>query len=434
MKKTRQFSKKIVITVAILAVFVTQTYAAEPENKSDISGDIFERGGGHVHGFLSVAELYSDNIFNTHADKESDSVTRLTPGVWFMLPGGKERLPETATASVTPGGAVISGLGSDSFRKFRAYAFYSPEFEFFSNNSDQNSERHLAEGLIEYKFTGGLSLGILEQLHFSQDERGSGLTVFTTELEKYMSNLVRVFAAYDWSSKLRMEAKYANFFLDYSADRNFFRDRDDAVYSGALFFNISSKTAFFGEYEIMKIAYDRNGDLDGDEKHYFGGVRWRMTGKSSGMIKGGWGEKIFDQGGLTPEKTLIFQAQVDHRFTGKSGITLTASRRTNESNLTTSDYSISESIRIGYLQKINDKLSTSFHASYTRDSYNGDLILFDISKERKDELYGFTAGLGYAVRKWLTAGMEYRYSQRDSNFQEFAFSTNEVLFKINCSL
>lgn len=432
MKTVSTFSKRAGLTVAILGLLISLCGPAQSADEKGISGDIFERGGGHYHAFLSVAELYSDNIFNTHTEEKKDSITRITPGVWFMMPGGKERLPETATASITPGGVVIGGMGSESFRSLKAYAFYSPEFELFAKNTDQNTQSHLAEGAVEYKFTGGLSLGLVEQFRFSHDERGSGITSITTDLDKYMTNLLQLSAAYDVSSKIRMELRYADFFVDYDADRNDFRDRNDATVSGALVYKLFSKSSVFGEYEYLKIQYDRDNDQDGDEKHYFGGFRWRMTGKSSGMIKAGWGIKNFDQSRFDPEETLIFQAQVDHHFTGKSRMTLSANRRTNESNIATSDYAISENLKIGYTQKIRDKIKATLGVSYTRDSYNEAYNI--LSTQREDDLYDITAGFSYAFRKWLTAGIEYGYSQRDSNFSDFSYTTNEILFKISCSL
>lgn len=420
--------------MVILVFTISKGYTSQLENAGTISGEMFKRGGEYYHAFLSVAELYSDNIYNADSNKESDLVTRITPGIWVMVPGGKERLPETATASVTPGGVVIGSLGSDSFRRLKAYAFYSPEFEIFASNTDQNTQSHLAEGSFEYKFSGGLSLGIVEQFRFSHDARGTGITSITTELDKYMTNLLRLFAAYDMSSKLRMEVNYSDFFVDYDADRNAFRDRNDSTVSGALFFILSSKTSLFGEYEYLKISYDRGSWLDGEEKHFFGGLRWRITDKSSGMIKGGWGVKNFDQAGIDEENILIFQAQVAHNFTGRTGVVVSAVRRTHESNLSTSNYSVAENLRIAYAQKIRDKIRVTLGASYTRDNYNGLFTTGTVSKEREDDLFDVTAGLGYAFRKWLTAGLEYRHSRRDSSFSEFEYTTNEVLFKVSGSL
>lgn len=426
--------QNIAFAIVLLVYSVLNCYSAQPNSASHISGQMFKRGGEYYHAFLSVAELYSDNIYNTHTGKESDSITRITPGVWVMVPGGKERLPETATASVTPGGVVVGSMGSESFRRLKAYAFYSPEFEIFANNTDQNTQSHHAEGSVEYHLVGGLSLGILEQYRNSHDARGSGITSITTDLDKYMTNLLRLFASYDVSSRIRMEVNYADFYVDYDADRNAFRNRNDTTLSGAFFYRLFSKTSVFGEYEYLKIQYDQDNDLDGDEKHIFGGVRWRATGKSGGMIKGGWGIKSYDQAGFDQEKTLIFQAQVDHHFTDKTGVVVSASRRTNESNLYTSNYSIAENMRIAYFQKIRDKITATLGAAYTRDSYNEDFRIDNISRAREDELYDITAGLSYAFRKWLTAGMQYRYSQRDSNFSEFSYTTNEILFKLSGSL
>lgn len=423
------------ITLALMMLFCSNLSAQEQEiAEGNISGGIFEREGGYFHGFLSLAELYSDNIYYTDQNKEQDFITRVTPGLWLMLPGGKERLPETATASVTPGGVVIRGAGDDSFRRLRAYLFYSPEFEMYADHSDENTQRHLAEGSVEYAFSGGLSIGLKNQYHYSNDERGSGMTSQTLELDKYANNLFSVFSVYRISPKLSLEADYSSFYVDYVASRNDYRDRNDASASGALFFQLFSKTAVFGEYEYVSITYDQDSAWNGDEQHFFGGLRWRITGKSAGMIKAGWGVKNFDLPGSEKENTVIYQARIQHAFTAKTGVALNAYRRTNESDIATADYAVTDKINLSYTQKIRTKVMTRLGMAYTRDSYSERSTGKNPESGREDELYDLTAAIHYAFKKWLTAGFEYTYADRGSNFEDYDYSTNEFLFKISGSL
>ncbi|MDX9787065.1 MAG: outer membrane beta-barrel protein [Desulfobacterales bacterium] len=424
----------IAITLALLFSNLVNAYAAETNSGGTISGAVFERAGGYCHGFLSVAELYSDNIYYSDRDNASDTITRITPGVWFVLPGGKERLPETATASITPGGVVIRGAGSESFRRLRAHLFYSPEFEVYADHSGENTQRHLAEGSVAYNFSGGLTLGVKDQYHYTNDERGAGVTSATLALDKYSSNLFSVFGAYPISSKLSVEADYSRFYVDYLAGRNDFRDRNDASASAALFFQLFSKTALFGEYEYVDIVYDSENVWDGDEHHFFGGLRWRMTGKSTGMIKAGWGLKNYDIDASEQENIGIFQAKIDYAFTAYTGMTISAYRRTNESNIETADYTVTDNLSVTYSQRIRKKIKASFELAYTRDSYNSNRMGENVAGDREDEIYDIVAAVNYAFRKWITAGVEYTHAERDSSFEDYEYSVNEFLFKISCSL
>ena len=56
------------------------------------------------------------------------------------------------------------------------------------------------------------------------------------------------------------------------------------------FFRLTAKTSVFVEYDFADIDYDSS-SKDSHEHRYFAGIRWEMTGKSSGQIKGGYGKK-----------------------------------------------------------------------------------------------------------------------------------------------
>ena len=68
------------------------------------------------------------------------------------------------------------------FRRLMAYLVYSPEFEFYADNSDEDTESHHLEASFQYRFRGGLTVGILDQFLKTHDERGTG---FTTILDEY---------------------------------------------------------------------------------------------------------------------------------------------------------------------------------------------------------------------------------------------------------
>ncbi|ESP92611.1 hypothetical protein PL2TA16_04117, partial [Pseudoalteromonas luteoviolacea 2ta16] len=88
-----------------------------------------------IHGYLSVAERWTDNLFYTSDDTDSDFVTHVTPGIRLSLPGTKEDLLAISTATTSPGGLTFDRLADPENRQFQAYLSYSPEMEFYHDHS-----------------------------------------------------------------------------------------------------------------------------------------------------------------------------------------------------------------------------------------------------------------------------------------------------------
>ena len=83
----------VVFLISIMAAW--SAFAADQSEEAvqpSIGGEIFGKQGGYVHGYLSVAERWTDNLFYTPDDTDSDFVTHVTPGIRLSLPGTKEDL------------------------------------------------------------------------------------------------------------------------------------------------------------------------------------------------------------------------------------------------------------------------------------------------------------------------------------------------------
>ena len=418
-----------VIALILLSASVTFAEEAAPvvsRPVNGISGKIYEKHGGLVHGFLSVAEKYADNILYTPENEKRDLITLITPGIWLSLPGGKEEIPQTVTASSAPAGVVQSSLSSPSFRRLLMYASYTPEFEIYRKHTNENTESHLLEAGVRYRFRGDLSLGVLDQYDVSHDDRSSD---HSRLLNTYKNNLFSVSAGYDVARDFSVEAGFSSFRVDYSAARNDFRDRRDTSADGTLSYHFTSKTSVFWEYEWVDISYDEAGLDDSREQNLLVGLRWDFTGKSAGIVRAGWGVKQFDSAIRGDEGAFRMDIQVEHHFTGDTGIVLDAYQRTEETNLLSADYRMSRGVNLAYTQKIRSWLQISLGGAFVSDTYEGGAL-----SNPRERRYTLNAGAVYAFRKWFTCGVEYTFSRQDSDFAMNDYRSNEVVFRVTVSL
>ena len=393
-------------------------------------GDVFGTGG-YVHPFLSVSEYFTDNALYTHENKVSDFVTTISPGIYFTAPRVHEKLLSIDTASVAPGGFSLSRYKPETFERYQTYLFYNADIEQYAKESSENTVSHNAAALFQYNLRGGLTLEVIDQFVKSYDNRA---TTLTNELDKYWDNLTSFTGMYDVSDRVKLRVDYSHFIVNYLADRNDFRDRNDETVSGYIFYRFMPKTSFFTQYEFVDINYDKDTLSNSREHHFFGGIQWDITAKSTGSVKAGYEKKDFTRSSIGTNNDFIYEVQINHRLTAKVSLLLKASRRTEETNISTTNYTITDSVGLGYLHRLTAKLTANLNFEYGHDKYNGDVTLNNETGPLSDHYWSGAFALQYKLREWLEAAAGYIYGRRSSDFSEFNYVTNIGFLRITGSL
>jgi hypothetical protein len=400
------------------------------DNKPWITGDVFEKKRRHVFPFISVTFLYTDNVFNTKRKKESDFITVISPGIALKIPYAKEKLALIDSSTISPGGYIVESLSYEFFRRFQAYLSYQTDIELFSRHSEENFIKHRARAYLGVRFRGGLALELQDEFRKSRDDRGTGVSF---ESEEFHSNLFTAAITYDPGRKIWLRGAYTHFYVNYDSSINRFRQRRDNAFSGKVLYKIRPKTSVFVEYKYIDVNYTKDDSLDNKEHHIYGGIRWRVTGKTEGILKAGYGNKNFGIK-IKSSRDFILEAHVNHRLTAKGIFALKGWRKTNETNVGSAGYMFSEGITLGYTHRITSKISGLVNASYIRDKYRG-VVTADVNTRKRVDRYmraGIT--LRYEYRNWLNTDLGYIYSTRDSNFSEFDYSNNTLYFRINSAI
>lgn len=400
------------------------------EAVSDTTGDqrnIFDRKKRYLHPFITATALFTDNILNSNSMKKSDFVTVISPGIWLSVPDTRNRLPLIDTSSTSPGGFIVENLKHESFRRFQTYLLYQADLQRFNRNSSENNVKHRLEGLLEFNLRGGLSISLQDQYLVSHDERGTGIS---TELTRFQTNLLNLFIVYDTRHKTLFRAGYTHFIVDYDQPGNSFRRRMDNAFSAYAFYAIRPRIALFGEYRLVDINYDENSLLDGREQHLFGGIRWNVSSKTEGFIKAGYGLKSFNSN-INRSRNFILESNIDYTLSAKSSLTITAWRKTNETNIEEMLFVLSNGIRAAYTRRLAGKLSAFANLSYASDRYRGDFTFAGKTGKREDRYLTAGFGIQHKFRRWLTNEIGYTYSRRDSTFSSFDYSNNTLFLRVS---
>lgn len=411
--------------------FYPATLAAQDE--SGISGDIFGKRGGHIHGVLSIAEQWTDNLFYTPNDTQSDWVTYVSPGIRLSIPGTKDELLSVDGSTTAPGGSSFGRRGVGTGRRFQGYLSYSPEFEFYADDSDENIETHLANGLVSWRLRSGLALELIDQFTLGYQDYNVGPP---QSRDEYCSNLLGFNVLYPVGSKLALRFDYQNYQILYDESEDAERDRMDNSLSAYAIFNVLPKSSVYIRYRWIDIDYDRDAGAieDSREQQWFGGFRWKMTAKSDGDLQIGYGNRTFDDPSLGDTSDVVLEAQIDHQFTAKTSAFLRAYRRQEETSIETTDYTLSQYAGLGLAKEMTYRIQIELGIDYSQNEYKGGEPVTSDSRQREDKTYLVTVGLNYAPRGWLSLGVEYGHEQRESNSDEYEYTNNRVMLRVTGGL
>jgi len=284
---------------------------------------------------------------------------------------------------------------------------------------------------LQYNLRGGLSFELTDQYLASHDLRGTGTS---QELDKFRTNLADLIVTYNVGERFIVRLDYANYYVDYTASRNDFRDRNDNSVSAYVFYLFRPKTSLFYEYEFVDVSYADNVTSDSAEHHNFLGVQWDVTAKSKGSLKAGYGLKDFSQSGTKNSNDFILEAQADYKFTTKTSLLLKASRKTNETNISNTDYMVSDFIEAQYIQRLTGKITANAGLSYGHNAYHSDITYGGRTKKLKDDYITGMLALQYKFKEWLEMDTGYLLSRRESSFPEFDYTNNTLFLRLTGSL
>lgn len=394
--------------------------------------EIFGTKGRYLHPSLSVTEMYTDNAFSTKDNKKTNLSTILTPGIWLSLPRTTDtRLLVDDTWNRAPGGLVFTRYQPEVIRRYQADFLYKADIPLPSANSPyRNTVSHTGYGRLEYngnKFSASLADIFVK----SFDTRGLNVSTQPGEIDKYYNNFFEAAANVDTGNRLRVRLDYSSFLLHYNDERNSFMDRTDNSFSGYLFYRFKPKTAGFLEYRYIDISYLHDSTLDSNEHHFLAGVQWDITAKSQGMVKAGYGIKDF-AGSSSNANTFIAEAQIRHHFTPRTFLTISGFRSTDETNIYTSSYTVTNQIEANYQQILTSRITGMMDLMYMHETYKG--VEAGDTSSIEDNIYQATVGIQYEFQRWLRSSIGYVYTRRDSSFPDYDFTSNTAFFRVTGSL
>jgi hypothetical protein len=357
---------------------------------------VIQAGPVEVHPYLSLLEIYSDNIYLVPVNRKHDFITTIAPGVQFKMPIRRHALFLTGNTTINQ------------------YAHHSSE-----NSIDWN-----VSGAGDFNFGSRINLKLSDKYLDAHEPRSQSSS---SAMEKYRNNNASASLSYILADISKLQLDYTSDIWKYTSTSSDFRSRDENAVSAYVYYRVMPKTSLFTEYDFKNVYFTSktaaSGDLDNTVHSGLLGVTWELSERSKGTVKGGYLYKIFDD--RTQKNFGTFAASVDiaHNFNDYNSVKLDGARTVNESSLAGSSYSVSTGVTGEATHKFNDRISATLKASFSDESF--------ANSPRSDQIILGGAKVAYAFRRWLECSVEYYWRQKNSNFNEYDSIENNaaVAFK-----
>ena len=370
---------------------------------------------------ISVVGEYDDNIYlgngtnNTTELEESDWITHAKPSILLDYSLGDR------------GGMKLG---------------YQGDLAYYSDNDQNDWQTHRGIYSFNYQAPTGLIVGINDTYTDAEDPYSTDTQykLGVPNTERWNNNLSTKIG-YDFSNRFRMFAFYNNYQQDYDLVADYSQDYHQNEYGLGASIRLMPKTWGFVRYHYGKRNYfshpagtgsNMSNDSDYDWQRVNVGLSWDPGAKLNGEVNFGYQWKDYDNlrdiaGDRYEDKnTWIANTLLTFKATPKTSLILLISRALRESGSNTNEFFENTVIGLNLIQKLYRKLTLNLKGSYSKNDYN-----LPVVNKREQDNYRGSIGLTYNIQKWLSAGISYLYSKRESNYQIDEYTDNRVGFSLS---
>lgn len=386
---------------ALLGAGISHAESFEPADAQLIEGVA-------VIPTITLTESYDDNVINDEQGSVNSYITTLQPEI-----------------------ALISG--DDISRLALRYRLEAARYH-QSDADDYLDQLFTVVG--QHEFTARHRLSGSYQYEHEHEARGTGLTeddgnAIDSPIEYDVSRANVTYGFGVREAILNLDAK-----VDYGrrAYTNFeeltrFRDRDNLRYGVTGYWNLSGRTSLLLDLSEEAVRYDTadaaGASQDSDVRWALGGVRWEISGKTTGYAKAGWQSKDFDDELRSDFDGFAWDVGAEWLPLSYSKLTLEGGKAAKDPD-TDGDYVDETSVTLSWRHGWLERLATTFGTAYVGRDYTG--------IDRNDDLYVVRIGGDYSFRRWMRLGVGYEFRDQRSTRDSIEYDKNLVYLLLELGL
>lgn len=355
---------------------------------------------------VSLSEGYNDNVALTQTNHISSAVTVLSPALLAELKGARSTFR----------------LG------------YLGTYGWYANSATDNYDYHEFRGSADFDLSTRSSLKLIGDYLIKSDPRGFTLasTSASSPNKYHQGDIGGTFSYGAIGAQGRIELETLLTDKRYQNNRIFTDtlDYDAQRYGGTFFWRVGPKTEWLLQGTQIRTDYISSASVqDNVENKVFTGLKWEATALTTGTAKIGYSEKKYSNSAVAQAKAKggIWEVGIRWSPLTYSVVDLATGKNFNDSQAGLgSTYVTSRYVTLAWNHGWTERIRSTLAGSYETDTYSG--------IGREDKVGYVTGKLAYDMRRWLSLGAEYKFSERDSNVNGSNYKQNLYLLFIRATL
>jgi hypothetical protein len=381
----------------VAAIVSVNTFAIE-------STGIFLGGGLNFAPLVAISTENNDNIYSEETKEQSSTIYRLAPS--FSLSG--------------------------DYGKTTFYTNYQAEMGIYSLNSDDDYLDQIVSGDVSFELSARHQIDVDAHYIDAHDARGSVLgaeSVNSADPDAYNQTAAGLTYIFGSDTAMANIDVYVDTFqkrYDNNEALTSIREYDKNTFGALLSIKASSVTQVLFEARQSQLTYqDDSVDNDGSIQHLLMGMRWDMTGATTGEVKVGRVVRNFDASNKSSGVHLNWSTNLTWQPLTYSTIVASTAQNTSESN-GTGNYVSSSISDVSWNHEFSNFITAGLSANYGEDEY--------MKSPRNDINSGFGINATYSPLMWMDVDLSASQSLRESNITGLDKETNLIRLGVTLAL
>jgi len=357
-------------------------------------------GGLEVHPYLVMKERYTDNVYATSILQRQDTITTTVLGLKLQRP----------------------------VRMHYLEAEYNTALDRHDTYVEDNTQDQTLRGLAKLNIMSDFTLQAKDDYVRGHEPRGSSSTGF---IEKFDRNAAGGSVAYKLADISKLQVDYMATKHEFLSSK--FRNRNEQLVQGYVYFRFLPKTSAFLEYDINNFNFDKDApNLDSRARSWLGGVTWEVSEQLKGTVKGGYHMKKFDDAAIAPYDTWVASLDINHAFSDYTSLKLIGERKVNETSLATANFFQTTGGFAEFSHFLTRSVGVTLNGSYGIDKY----IYQNGSRDLAREDVAVSGGIGfkYLPSDMIEAAINYGHRTRNSTQNDVDYDENSWFVTLSVGL
>jgi len=354
----------------------------------------------------------NSNIYSQPEDETSATISRLTPAL-----------------------AVNGDFGAFTFDSY----YQAEQGSYSEDSNDDYLDQYLTAG-GQYEFNARHELALTASFNSAHDARGSGTAEGAQALaiedpDQYQETTGAVNYVYGTDTSAANLELFADSYQKRYTNNDEFgtetRDHDKVTVGARLIGNASNTTKVIFEAKETGIAYSEDSVVanarEGKLQTMMAGLRWDISGKTTGEVKLGRAVRYFDEETLNSNLRVNWEANIVWNPLTYSEVAFVSAQTNNETN-GAGTYIASTSSTLSWNHEFTSLFSAGISGTLTGDAYVDDV------DGREDETVSYGLNATYSAMPWMDIRADYSQSNKDSNIDGLDSDTQIVSLAIQLAL